>query len=62
MKFKVDIVQAVLESATIHVEAHSPEEAGLMAQYIAGDGRSPWERRFVDVSWRSSEAGDGEGS
>ena len=58
MKFRIGVARTVTEYATIHVEAHSQEQAELIAQYIAVNGKDPWDRTRIDVEWESGEMHD----
>jgi hypothetical protein len=55
MKYKVDLSQTVIESTTLYIEAHNKEQAELIAEYIAQNGKDPWDRKFVEVFWRYGE-------
>jgi thymidylate synthase len=58
MKYKVDLVQTVTEVTTLVIEAHNEEQAELIAEYIATEGKDPWDRKFIDVTWRPDEVHD----
>jgi hypothetical protein len=58
MKYEVDLVQTVSESTRLYVEAHNQEQAELIAQYIAENGKDPWDRLPVDVTWRPDRVVD----
>jgi hypothetical protein len=59
MKFKIELSQTVIERATLDIEAHSQEQAELIAQYIAENGKDPWDRRTIEVTWGHDECVDG---
>jgi hypothetical protein len=59
MKYVVDLVQTVSESTSLIIEAHNEDQAGLIAQYIAENGKDPWDRKPIEVTWRSAEVVDG---
>jgi hypothetical protein len=59
MKYKIELSQAVIERTTLDIEAHSQEQAELIAQYIAENGKDPWDRRQIDVTWQADEVQSG---
>lgn len=50
-KYKVDLTQSVNESLTLYVQAHNPEQAEDIAQYIAESGKDPWDRHLINVDF-----------
>ena len=60
-KYQVDVSQTVHEGATLFVLAHSAEQAELITQYICENGKDPWDRKAIDVTWSATEVqGDAE--
>lgn len=57
--YKVDLTQTVHERATLYVQAHSNDQAEQIAQYIAENGKDPWDRHFIDVEFTTDEVTDG---
>jgi hypothetical protein len=59
MKYAVELAQTVSESTTLYIEAHNMEQAELIAQYIAENGKDPWDRKLIEVTWRTDEIQSG---
>lgn len=57
--YKVDLSQTVTETTTLYVQAHSEEQAELIALYIAENGKDPWDRSFVGVDFITGDIADG---
>jgi hypothetical protein len=53
--YRVDLNETVLQTTVLYVQAHSEEQAKLIAEYIAENGKDPWDRTFVDVTWDTDE-------
>ena len=58
-KYIVDLSQTVSERTTLYIQAHNHEQAELIAQYIAENGKDPWNRSFIDVQFTTDEVMDG---
>lgn len=57
--FTVDLVQTINESTTLYVQAHNAEQAEAIAKYIAENGKDPWDRKAIDVTFRSDDVASG---
>ncbi|HEY2245681.1 MAG TPA: hypothetical protein VGH47_15935 [Xanthobacteraceae bacterium] len=55
MKYEVELAQTVIESTTLYIEAHNQEQAELIAEYIAENGKDPWDRKRIEVTWQTIE-------
>jgi hypothetical protein len=53
--YRLELNQTVLETTVLYVQAHSQEQAELIAEYIAKNGKDPLDRKFVDVTWDTEE-------
>ena len=58
MKYAVQLAQTVIETTTLFIEAHNERQAELIAQYIAENGKDPWDRKPIDVTWEADEVRD----
>lgn len=57
--YLIELKQDVTESTMLTVQAHSEEQAELIAQWIAENGKDPGDRSFIDVTWSPDEVRDG---